>query len=181
MSHFYRTFIAVATVAILAGPAAARPVCYFGECGPEAIAPAPAVPKAQPASTDRVLFKYGSWEVDLIDGQRVLVDRFDDGTAVMITEMDGEFDLMIYRRQWNLSEGRSFAANANVDGRVFRGTARAIDRQMVVIKGMTMSFMKALYHGKTAVITVLGQEWQLGLANAAKAIDAAAGLEPASE
>jgi len=184
MSFLHRTLLAGAAAIAFAAPAAAAQVCYFGECAPATTAPATTaatptrtIPKAQPDTGFKVLVQYGSWQVISKDGQRVVLDTFDDGSFIMIGVKDGSFAMVFHNPQWSLTKGQTFEVRADIDGRVFKGTAKAIDDNLVSIEDITMDFMKVLCAGEKATITVVGEDWNLYLVNAAKAIEAAGTLK----
>jgi hypothetical protein len=172
MNHFRRFVLALATTAVLAAPTLAKQVCYFGECGEVANTPA----KAQSTAAAK---KIGVWEVGSVDGKRYVAQRFDDGAVFMMAKVDGGFVLLFTNPDWKLTEGQQFPVKADIDGKVFEGNAKALDRTSVAVR-VDATFMKAIYRGEGAVITVVKDRWNLDLTDAAKALEAVGGIETAS-
>jgi hypothetical protein len=202
MSLFPRMVLGFAVAAALAGPAAAGQVCYFGECGP---APAVATPASQPAapaapatgpivktrgsgpqasepaaSVSKVLASYGSWDVIASSGQRVVVDRFDDGSRLTIGKVDGKFVLLLDDPSWKLTDDKTYDVQADVDGDGFSGTGKVLNRHTNVVDGVSASFIKAMRHGEKATIEVAGETWQVSLSAAGTALDAMTGSDTTS-
>jgi len=183
MSFLHRMLLAGAVAMAFAAPAAAGQPCYFGQCGGlgTTTPPARTLPKAQPNDAGyEVIAQYGSWQVVSKNGRRVVVDTFDDGSFIMIGAKDGGFVMLFHDPAWKLSKGQSFDVRASIDGRVFNGTATAIDDTTVTIEGVTMDFMKVMCAGEKATISVANEDWNLHLVNAAKAIETAGTLRTVS-
>jgi hypothetical protein len=199
MSLFSRTVFGFAVAAALAGPAAAEQVCYFGECGPVpagATPPAPTPASApQPTtqtkgsepqgseptlSVSTVLASYGSWDVVVNGGQRIVVDRFDDGSRLTIGKINGKFVLLLDDPNWSLTEGKTYDVHAEVDGATFNGTGQVLNRHTIVVDAISDSFIRAMRHGGKAALQVAGETWNVGLSNAASALEAMTGQDSSS-
>jgi hypothetical protein len=181
MSLFHRMILGLAVAGALTGQANAAQVCYFGECGTVASSPAPMAPKAVAvAYAPKVLAAYGSWTVIAgNNGQRAIVDTFNDGSKLMIGKVNGEFVFLLADPRWALAEGQTFGAKVDIDGKVFSGTAHAIDGTTLAIESVSVNVLKAMYHGDKATIAIANYSWDINLVNASNALDAAAGLDPA--
>jgi hypothetical protein len=174
MTRLRHFVLALATTSVLAGG-----VFGANACAPMPT-PTPAAAKTQPVTpAAKVIAKYGDWEVRSLNGQRYVSQRFDDGASVMMARINGDYVVMFINPVWKLTEGQEFPVKATIDGKGFEGTATALDGTSVAIR-VNANFMKAMYRGDQAVITVVRDKWTLGLSDAAKALDAAGAFETVS-
>lgn len=169
MSHFRRMILALAFVGALTGHANAAQVCYFGECGPVASSPASTTAKAAPAATP-LPETSGSWQLFDRNGQRMSIDKFDDGSGLAIGKVKGELTFLLIHPRWSLTQGQTFNVRMNIDGHLFTGAARAMDATTLAIESVSANVVQTMYRGTKATISIADYSWDLDLANASRAI-----------
>lgn len=159
-------FSAMVATGALASTTGPGQVCYFGECGSVA-----------QASRPRSLGTHGSWSAVAVNGDVLVLDRFNDGSSfAVIDPRNGDLGLAVSEPTWHLQQGQRMTLTIAVDGREFSGEAVAAN-DTTVVAHVAKSLIAALVKGQQAVLTVSGYQFTMHLADAAPAIADAAAYE----
>ncbi|MGE0425076.1 MAG: hypothetical protein AB7O88_22645 [Reyranellaceae bacterium] len=166
------TLLAVGLAGVLAGswaaPATARQVCYFGECSGSVSQ----APSTKPTAT-QMIAKRGSWSAHLVGEIAMLVDEFQNGAKfAVVFYPEGKPGLMLMHPNWNLQKGQQVEMIVRIDGEAYKGTATAIENNVLTVKGVSRGLLQTFYRGRQGRIEVADFAFDMSnLADAAAVFD----------
>lgn len=166
------TLLAVGLVGALAGswaaPATAGQVCYFGECS----ASSSPAPSSQSKAT-QVVAKRGSWSARLVGQGAMIIDEFQNGAKfAIVVYPEGKAGLMLMHPDWKLQKGQQVEMIVRIDREVYKGTATAIEHNVLAVDGASKDLLQTLYRGRQGRIEVPNFSFDMtNLADAAAVID----------
>ena len=126
-----------------------------------------AIASAAPAGAMSVIGEHGDWKsfMTSIDGRRVIgvSTELDRGGVAAIVVDDGQTSLLLMDESWSIAKGDAIAIAVTIDGETYKGRGTATSAHMIEASGVEADFVRAMLHGKTAVVAFGPVRWTLDL------------------